>query len=88
MWFAALGNYRQNPWLINFCIRLLQGSRPVLALLEKSPFPDRPPKYVRAQLYNYQFTSREERHRTSAWWKREFKGEYLPPISLEMIQRR
>jgi len=88
MWFAALGNYRQNPWLVNFCIRLLQGSPPVLALLEKNPFPDQPPKYIRAQLYNYQFTSREERQRTGAWWKRELKGEYLPPISLEMIQRR
>jgi len=87
MWFAALGSYRQNPWLVNFCVRLLQGSPPVLALLEKNPFPNHPPKYVRAQLYNYQFTSREERNRSGAWWKREFKGEYLPPISLEMLQR-
>ena len=24
MWFAALGAYRQNPWLVNCCLRLLQ----------------------------------------------------------------
>jgi predicted DCC family thiol-disulfide oxidoreductase YuxK len=86
MWFAALGNYRQNPWLVNFCVRLLQGSPQVLALLERNPFPDQPPKYIRARLYNYQFTSREERNHTGGWWKRELKGEYLPPLSLEMFQ--
>jgi hypothetical protein len=87
MWFAALGNVRQNPWFVNFCVRLLQGSPEVLALLEKNPFPDQPPKYVRAKVYDYQFTSKEERRRTGAWWRRERKGEYLPPISLEMLQQ-
>ena len=86
MWFAALGNVRQNPWFVNFCLRLLQGSPEVLALLEKNPFPDQPPNYIRARVYRYQFTTREERRRTGAWWKRELKGEYLPPISLEMLK--
>jgi lipase maturation factor 1 len=86
MWFAALGNYRQNAWFVNFCIRLLQGSPEVLALLEKNPFSDRPPEYIRARLYRYHFTSRQERDSTGAWWKRELKGEYLPPISLRMLQ--
>jgi len=87
MWFAALGNFRQNPWFVSFCVRLLQGSPEVLALLENNPFPDQPPKYVRARVYDYQFTSKEERRRTGAWWKRELKGDYLPPISLEMLQQ-
>jgi len=39
MWFAALGDYRQNPWFVNFCVRLLQGSPEVLKLLEHNPFP-------------------------------------------------
>jgi len=87
MWFAALGSYRQNPWFVNFCVRLLQGSPEVLALMKTNPFPDDPPKYIRARLYDYKFTSRDERGRTGAWWKRELKGEYLPTISLEMIKR-
>jgi len=87
MWFAALGNYRQNPWFINLCLRLLQGSPDVLALLEKNPFPAKPPKYVRARAYDYQFTTCAQRARTGAWWKRTPKGEYLPPISLEMLQQ-
>jgi lipase maturation factor 1 len=88
MWFAALGTYRQNPWFISFCVRLLQGSPEVLALLTHNPFPGEPPKYIRARLYDYHFTTREERRHTGAWWKREFKGEYLPPISLDLFRSR
>ncbi len=79
MWFAALGDVRQNPWFVNFLVRLLQGSPDVLAKLEKNPFPDHPPRYVRAVRYDYRFTHLGE---SSAWWKRERQGLYCPPISL------
>ena len=82
MWFAALSNYRQNPWFVNFCLRLLQNSPNMLALLENNPFPERPPRHIRATLYSYRFTDLAERRRTGAWWLRERLGEYLPPISL------
>ncbi|HTV61884.1 MAG TPA: lipase maturation factor family protein [Verrucomicrobiae bacterium] len=83
MWFAALGDYQQNPWFGNFCLRLLQGSPQVLALMEKNPFPDKPPRYLRAELYDYHFTDYAERRTTGAWWKRTQIGEYLPPVSLQ-----
>jgi len=82
MWFAALGDYRQNPWFIQFCRRLLQGSPDVLALLGKNPFPDHPPRYMRAESYDYHFTNFTERRATGAWWRRDPAGEYLPPVSL------
>jgi lipase maturation factor 1 len=82
MWFAALGDYRQNPWFVNFCERLLQGSPEVLALLDKNPFPGHPPRQLRAGFYDYRFTNPAERRATCAWWNREFIGEYLPPLSL------
>jgi predicted DCC family thiol-disulfide oxidoreductase YuxK len=82
MWFAALGDYRQNPWFVNFCGRLLEGSPPVLDLMEKNPFPDKPPKYIRAVVYEYRFTDSATRKRTGEWWQREPKGLYLPMISL------
>jgi len=82
MWFAALGDYRQNPWFVDFCQRLLQGSPEVLALLEKNPFPDKPPRYIRAQLYDYYFTTADERRATGQWWKRRLIGQYFPPVSL------
>jgi predicted DCC family thiol-disulfide oxidoreductase YuxK len=83
MWFAALGSYRENPWFINFCIRLLQGSPQVLELLERNPFPVHPPRYVRARVYDYRFASWAEHKKTGAWWQREFKGEYVPALSLQ-----
>ena len=82
MWFAALGNYRNNYWLVNFCVRLLQGSLGVLGLIDKNPFPDNPPRYVRAVLYEYHFTDLRTRKETDALWKRELKETYLTPISL------
>jgi predicted DCC family thiol-disulfide oxidoreductase YuxK len=82
MWFAALGNYQENPWFQNFCVRLLEGSPQVLALLKHNPFPGKPPRYIRAEFYNYEFTNFNERRVSGAWWKRQFIGEYLPPISL------
>jgi hypothetical protein len=82
MWFAALGTYRQNPWLVNFCLRLLEGSRPVLALLEYNPFPQNPPRYIRAVMYDYRFTDFATRRKTGAWWRRQEQGLYLPPFSL------
>ncbi len=80
MWFAALGTVRENPWFVAFLERLLEGSPQVVSLLEANPFPDAPPKYVRARLYEYKFTERGSAG--GAWWRREFKGEYCPAISL------
>jgi uncharacterized membrane protein YhaH (DUF805 family) len=78
MWFAALGDVRQNPWFVNLLVRLLEGSPEVLALLEWNPFPRQPPRYVRAVMYDYHFTRWGE----SAWWRREEKGLYCQPVSL------
>ena len=83
MWFAALGDYRGNRWFVNFCARLLEGSPEVLALLEKNPFPDAPPKFLRARVFDYHFTTPAERKETGDWWKREFARDYLPIVSRE-----
>lgn len=83
MWFAALGNYRNNPWILGFEYRVLEGSPDVLRLLDRNPFPTAPPRYLRAQLYHYRFTTWSERRLTGAWWHRELMGPYLPPLSLD-----
>lgn len=82
MWFAALGGYQDNDWYLRFTERVLRGSPEVLNLLAENPFPAAPPRYVRAQLYEYHFTSRDERRRTGAWWRRELQGPYAPAVSL------
>jgi predicted DCC family thiol-disulfide oxidoreductase YuxK len=86
MWFAALGNYRQNPWFGRLIVCLLENKPDVAGLLERNPFPEAPPRYVRATFYRYRFTTAEEHRQTGAWWKRQELGEYLPSISLEQIR--
>jgi predicted DCC family thiol-disulfide oxidoreductase YuxK len=88
MWFAALSDYRHNPWFISFLERLLQNTPQVTNLLARNPFPHDPPRYVRARLYEYRFTTSEESRATGAWWKREESREYLPAVSLENFSGR
>jgi predicted DCC family thiol-disulfide oxidoreductase YuxK len=82
MWFAALGDAESNPWFESLVLRLLEGSPPVLALLDSNPFPDHPPTYVRATLYAYRFTDRASRAATGYWWAREPARPYFPAVRL------
>jgi hypothetical protein len=82
MWFAAMGQYTRYPWFVNFAAKLLQGDRDVLSLLRSNPFPTAPPHYVRARLYEYHFTTPEERAESKAWWKRTLVGTWFPEVSL------
>ena len=86
MWFAALGSYQQNPWFVQTLISLLHGKPEVVALFERNPFPQSPPRYVRATFYRYRFTTVKEHRQTGAWWKRQELGEYLPSVSLEDVR--
>jgi hypothetical protein len=81
MWFAALGAPEDSPWLLPFFLRLLEGRPEVLALLGDNPFRERPPRYVRAVLFQYRFTDLATRRATGAWWRREPQGTYVSPFS-------
>ncbi len=83
MWFASLGDYHDNPWFTQFLLKLLQGSKPVLALLARDPFHGTPPKYIRAITYEYRFTDFATRRKTGDWWTREPTGTYFPAVSLK-----
>lgn len=78
MWFAALGNFRQNLWFVGFVEKLLEGSPDVIGLIEKNPFPNQPPRYIRALVYEYTFTNWGER----GWWQRKPLGTYLPAVGI------
>jgi hypothetical protein len=83
MWFAAMSDYAHQPWFVNFMAKLLQGDAATLGLLRTNPFPGTPPRYIRARLYEYHFTTPDERRKTGQWWTRTLSGEYFPPISLD-----
>ena len=82
MWFAALGSYQTDPWVLHFLARLLEGDPEVLGLLGHNPFPGAPPRYIRALVYDYRFTTPAEKKAAGDWWKRELKGSYVPALSL------
>lgn len=86
MWFAALGDYRENPWFSNFMLRLLQGTPEVTALLASNPFSNGPPRYIRGVAYDYHFTDFALRRARGDWWQREQKGLYFPEVSLQRRQ--
>jgi hypothetical protein len=87
MWFAALGSVRDNPWVASLMLRLLEGSPSVLALFDSNPFADGPPKYIRAQLYDYRFADRRTHAATGQWWVRRPEGLYFPEVSLADFER-
>jgi hypothetical protein len=83
LWFASLGDWQQNT-LVPFAEeRLLTNSRDVLALFRGNPFAAAPPKYVRAVLWQYWFTSMKEKRETGNWWRRQLLGLYAPVLTLQ-----
>src|SRR5262249_38271432 len=83
MWFAALSRCRENSWFVAFLVRLLQGRPEVLELLDQNPFPERPPRYIRAVLYQYHFTDSLTSRQEGTWWRRVQIGLYSPVLSLK-----
>jgi len=83
MWFAALGSVLDSPWFENFILRLLEGRPEVLQLLDKNPFPEKPPLYIRARLYDYHFSDFNELMSQGVWWRREETGEFMSQVSLK-----
>ena len=88
MWFAAISSRYAEGWMGQFLLRLLKNDAATLRLLRHNPFPESPPRYVRAQLYRYRFTTRQELLRDRVWWHRTLLGEYLPPVSLRKAASR
>jgi hypothetical protein len=87
IWFIPLSPIYGGEWFLRFLVRLLEDDRPTLRLLRVNPFPDEPPRYVRARLFRYHFTTWREWRVTGAWWDRSFAAEYLPPFALRDVVR-
>ena len=83
LWFASLTTWQQAPIVAGTEIRLLQGSAPVLGLFAGNPFRDHPPRYLRAVLWQYWFSTPAEKRAEGVWWRREFLGTYAPTLTRE-----
>src|SRR6476661_4136187 len=80
LWFASLGPWRQNLFVIQTEERLLRGSPDVLNLFAGNPFAGAPPQRVRTVLWQYWFTDLNTKRATGAWWRRKLLGPYSPGL--------
>lgn len=80
IWFAAMSDIQRHPWLAHLVYQLLRGDEDIIQLLDGNPFPDGPPRFIRADLYRYEFTRYQDN--PTAWWTRTRVGAYFPPLSL------
>ncbi len=79
IWFAAMATPEHYPWTINFIWKLLNNDEKVLSLIEKNPFPEKSPEYIRVLFYKYEFLPLGEKD----VWNRTLVGMWLPPLSKE-----
>ncbi|HSP76760.1 MAG TPA: lipase maturation factor family protein [Cryobacterium sp.] len=86
MWFLALGA-PDTRWFEMFLVRLLEGDRPTLRMLRVNPFPQAPPRYVRARVYRYRYSTPDERRDTGEWWVRSEVGLLVAPLTLSWRSR-
>ena len=83
LWFASLGQWRDYPIVPNTELRLLSNDKDVISLFAGNPFPQKPPKQIRAVLWQYCFTSIAEKRATGLWWRRQYLGLYAPALERE-----
>jgi hypothetical protein len=79
MWFASMSSPDEYPWTVNLVSKLLHNDRDALGLFASNPFPNKPPRYVRAILYRYSFA--KPGNLQALWWNRERINVWLPPMS-------
>jgi lipase maturation factor 1 len=81
LWFASLGSWRQNLIIPRTEELLLENDRDVLGLFAGNPFRDGPPRFVRAVLWQYWFSTLEQKRREGVWWQRQLLGAYAPTLT-------
>ena len=79
MWFASMSSPGEYPWTLNLVSKLLHNDPNVLSLFARNPFPDKPPRYIRAVLYRYSFA--RPGNPQHLWWNRKRIALWLPPMS-------
>lgn len=78
LWFAAKSTVERQPWFLHLVDKLLRGETTPKSLLASDPFPDKPPRFLRAKLYRYRFTHIGDGK--DAWWEREYVREWMRPV--------
>lgn len=81
MWFAAMSTAEEYPWTFNLISKLLHNDPDAVALFAGNPFPHKPPRYIRAVLYRYNFA--QPGNPKGFFWNRERIGDtWIPALSV------
>jgi Lipase maturation factor len=81
IWFSGMRPKLEEEWLFRLVVRLLQNDQAVTALFRINPFEGHAPRWIRMQLYRYEFSDWKDWPKD--WWKRELISPYMKPVSLE-----
>lgn len=84
MWFASMSSAEEYPWTYNLVWKLLHNDANAVGLFKDNPFPGKPPRYIRAVLYQYEFE--KPGNPQGLWWKREKVMIWIPPLSVNNAQ--
>ena len=81
IWFAAMSVPGRYPWTLHLIWKLLHNDAGALSLLANNPFPDRPPRFIRARYYRYEFAPLDDPQGLT--WRRTLLGDWIPPLSAD-----
>jgi len=73
-----------KQWLFqSVAAQLIAGNPDVTGLFPRNPFPGHPPTMIRMRYYRLAFTDFATYRKTGHYWRKEYKGDYLPMIYLD-----
>ena len=81
LWFASLEPWQQSPIVPLTELRLLDNDATVLTLFAGNPFAAHPPRYIRAVLWQYWFSTPEQKRTQNLWWTRQYLGTFAPTLT-------
>lgn len=81
MWFASMATPNEYPWTLNLVWKLLHNDPGAVSLFAGNPFPQKPPRYIRAVLYRYTFA--KPGNPKGLYWDRKQIGLWLPAMSAQ-----
>ncbi|HSN27413.1 MAG TPA: lipase maturation factor family protein, partial [Kofleriaceae bacterium] len=77
IWFSAMYDQPEDPWILHFVWKLLDGDTTIRELLAVDPFHGKPPKWVRIRRFVYHLAPVG----APTWWTRDSGELWLPPVS-------
>jgi len=81
IWFASMSTADEYPWTLNLVSKLLHNDPGAVSLFAANPFPEKPPRFIRAVLYRYSFA--KPGNPDGRYWNRErISDDWIPAMSV------